>query len=303
MLASVALFAVSAAAPPQALLDSGGQLAARLADPAIATNTAALADLDEAKCPGHPNIHASSLRCQEKTAKAAQATPDKAAAAEPDKAAKAGAEAKCPGHPNIHASSPRCQEETAKAAQATPDKADTAKAGAEAKCPGHPNIHASSPRCQEETAKAAQATPDKAAAAKPDKAAAAKPDKAAAAKPDKVAKAGAGPTLSTKRPPQPFGTQGGEVGDDCFAACDTTAGKCFDEKEGRGFCGLVGEVSWSGSCCKAGAVGALLVPGEGVKVLQSPDCGDRGCEDKHCCVKDPPGAISDEDIEEKAADP
>ena len=264
MLASVALFAVSAAAPPQALLDSGGQLAARLADPAIATNTAALADLDEAKCPGHPNIHASSLRCQEKTAKASQATPDKAAAAEPDKAAKAGAEAKCPGHPNIHASSPRCQEETAKAAQATPDKA---------------------------------------AAAKPDKAAAAKPDKAAAAKPDKVAKAGAGPTLSTKRPPQPFGTQGGEVGDDCFAACDTTAGKCFDEKEGRGFCGLVGEVSWSGSCCKAGAVGALLVPGEGVKVLQSPDCGDRGCEDKHCCVKDPPGAISDEDIEEKAADP
>ena len=117
----------------------------------------------------------------------------------------------------------------------------------------------------------------------------------------KAAKAGAGPTVSTKRPPQPFGTQGGEVGDDCFAACDTTAGKCFNEKEGRGFCGLVGE--WSGSCCKAGAVGALLVPGEGVKVLQSPDCGDRGCEDKHCCVKDPAGAVSDEDIEEKAADP
>ena len=207
MLASVALFAVSAAAPPQALLDSGGQLAARLADPAIATNTAALADLDEAKCPGHPNILASSPTCQEKTAKTA--TPDKAAAA--------------------------------------------------------------------------------------------KPDKAAAAKPDKAAKAGAGPTVSTKRPPQPFGTQGGEVGDDCFAACDTTAGKCFNEKEGRGFCGLVGE--WSGSCCKAGAVGALLVPGEGVKVLQSPDCGDRGCEDKHCCVKDPAGAVSDEDVEEKAADP
>ena len=199
MLASVALFAVSAAAPPQALLDSGGQLAARLADPAIATNTAALADLDEAKCPGHPNILASSPTCQEKTAKAAT------------------------------------------------------------------------------------------------------PDKAAAAKPDKAAKAGAGPTVSTKRPPQPFGTQGGEVGDDCFSACDTTAGKCFNEKEGRGFCGLVGE--WSGSCCKAGAVGALLVPGEGVKVLQSPDCGDRGCEDKHCCVKDPAGAVSDEDIEEKAADP
>ena len=207
MLSSVALFAVSAAAPPQALLDSGGQLAARLADPAIATNTAALADLDEAKCPGHPNILASSPTCQEKTAKTA--TPDKAAAA--------------------------------------------------------------------------------------------KPDKAAAAKPDKAAKAGAGPTVSTKRPPQPFGTQGGEVGDDCFSACDTTAGKCFNEKEGRGFCGLVGE--WSGSCCKAGAVGALLVPGEGVKVLQSPDCGDRGCEDKHCCVKDPAGAVSDEDIEEKAADP
>ena len=87
MLSSVALFAVSAAAPPQALLDSGGQLAARLADPAIATNTAALADLDEAKCPGHPNILAGSPTCQEKTVKAAQATPDKAAAAKPGKAA------------------------------------------------------------------------------------------------------------------------------------------------------------------------------------------------------------------------
>ena len=260
MLASVALFAVSAAAPPQALLDSGGQLAARLADPAIATNTAALADLDEAKCPGHPNILASSPTCQKKTAKAAQATPDKAAAAKPDKAADLDEDL---------------------------DEADLD----EAKCPGHPNILASSPTCQEKTAKTAT----------PDKAAAAKPDKAAAAKPDKAAKAGAGPTVSTKRPPQPFGTQGGEVGDDCFSACDTTAGKCFNEKEGRGFCGLVGE--WSGSCCKAGAVGALLVPGEGVKVLQSPDCGDRGCEDKHCCVKDPAGAVSDEDIEEKAADP
>merc|ERR1711865_184199 len=190
-------------------------------------------------------------------------------------------EAKCPGHPNILSSSPARLARTEKVARA---KAEVDQA----KCPGHPNILSSSPACLARTEKVA--TPAQAT-----------PDKAAQATPDKAAQASDGPMLSNKRPPQLFGTQGGNVGDDCFSACEKLAGNCFDEKQGRGFCGQAG--IWSGSCCKVGAVGALLLPGGGVAVLQSPDCRDRGCTDKHCCVKDDPGAVSEEDIEEKAENP
>jgi len=79
---------------------------------------------------------------------------------------------------------------------------------------------------------------------------------------------------ATQRPAQPAGSQGGNPGDDCWTACDKTPGKCFDEKNGKGFCGKAG--MWAGSCCRLGAVGEL----------QSPECGNRGCNEKHCCVED-----------------
>ena len=82
------------------------------------------------------------------------------------------------------------------------------------------------------------------------------------------------PTIATQRPAQPAGSQGGNPGDDCWTACDKTPGKCFDEKNGKGFCGKAG--MWAGSCCRLGAVGEL----------QSPECGNRGCNEKHCCVED-----------------
>merc|ERR1719162_671510 len=52
--------------------------------------------------------------------------------------------------------------------------------------------------------------------------------------------------------PAPEGTQGGAVGDNCWLACGKTAGKCFDEETGKGFCGKAGK--WSGSCCRTAAL-------------------------------------------------
>ena len=70
----------------------------------------------------------------------------------------------------------------------------------------------------------------------------------------------------------------GERGAECFPECDQKAGKCPQ------FCAGPG---WSGSCCRAGAVGPLWVTGGG-------QCGDRGCVDNHCCVDDSPGDNADD---------
>ena len=67
----------------------------------------------------------------------------------------------------------------------------------------------------------------------------------------------------------------GEVGADCWEACGEAPGKCFDRKEGKGFCGATGV--WLGSCCMLGAEGEL----------QAPECVERGCAGFHCCVEDP----------------
>jgi len=71
------------------------------------------------------------------------------------------------------------------------------------------------------------------------------------------------------------GTERGEVGADCWEACGKAPGKCFDQKEGTGFCGATGV--WLGSCCMLGAEGEL----------QAPECVERGCAGFHCCVEDP----------------
>ena len=70
----------------------------------------------------------------------------------------------------------------------------------------------------------------------------------------------------------------GEQGAECFPQCDQKAGKCPQ------FCAGPG---WSGSCCRAGAVGPLWVTG-------GDQCGDRGCVDNHCCVEDASGDNADD---------
>ena len=70
----------------------------------------------------------------------------------------------------------------------------------------------------------------------------------------------------------------GEPGDECFLACDKTAGPC------PGFCRATGKgETWSGSCCiQGGWNNGVQAIGEGE------GCGNRGCELNHCCVKDDP---------------
>lgn len=84
------------------------------------------------------------------------------------------------------------------------------------------------------------------------------------------------PTVMTGRPAQPAGTQGGNIGDDCWSACGDKPGKCFNATTGEGYCGLVATDptwSWSGSCCIFGSpIGT--------------QCENRGCLNKHCCVED-----------------
>ena len=63
-------------------------------------------------------------------------------------------------------------------------------------------------------------------------------------------------------------------GAECWDACGESAGRCFNEEHGRGFCGKAGE--WSGSCCKLGAEGHEA----------DPRCSGRGCRGFHCCVED-----------------
>ena len=70
----------------------------------------------------------------------------------------------------------------------------------------------------------------------------------------------------------------GEPGDECFLACDKTAGPCPQ------FCRstMKGE-TWSGSCCiQGGWSNGVQAIGEGE------GCGNRGCALNHCCVKDDP---------------
>ena len=65
----------------------------------------------------------------------------------------------------------------------------------------------------------------------------------------------------------------GQPGWECFGKCDQKAGRCPQ------FCA---GPTWSGSCCRLGAVGPL----------GAPECENRGCTMNHCCVQDAP-----EDIE------
>ena len=75
--------------------------------------------------------------------------------------------------------------------------------------------------------------------------------------------------------PNPAAEGRGEVGADCWEGCGKAPGRCFDPKEGKGFCGEKGV--WRGSCCMMGAGGEL----------QAPECAGRGCAGFHCCVEDP----------------
>ena len=94
--------------------------------------------------------------------------------------------------------------------------------------------------------------------------------------------------------PAPEGSQDGAVGDNCWLACGKKAGKCFDEETGKGFCGKKGV--WSGSCCRAGAVGAEHAPECGFGATSS-----RGCSMNHCCIDDASQALRKKKREEGIA--
>ena len=83
-------------------------------------------------------------------------------------------------------------------------------------------------------------------------------------------------TYATPVTPSPAPQEKKNRGAECWSACGNKPGKCFDQATGEGFCGEAGV--WSGSCCKFFAEGDE----------QSPDCGNRGCSDHHCCVEDVP---------------
>ena len=94
--------------------------------------------------------------------------------------------------------------------------------------------------------------------------------------------------------PAPEGSQDGAVGDNCWLACGKKAGKCFDQETGKGFCGKKGV--WSGSCCRAGAVGADHAPECGFGATSS-----RGCSMNHCCIDDASQALRKKKREEGIA--